>query len=136
MCWQNIIKYISLIVLFIVIDAPYLYLNSSLYSKIVKNITKGGSITKRYYSGLIVYLALALGIMVLVLPNIRTNSIANMVKDSLYYGGIFGLVTYATFDFTTHFMLEGWDLGVSVMDTVWGAILCTLVTLIFSYLKN
>ena len=60
----------------------------------------------------------------------------NIVKDSIMYGGIFGLVAYATFDFTNHFMFEGWPLSVSIMDTVWGTVLSTLVTIIYCYLAN
>lgn len=132
---QNLLIFLSIFALFILLDAPYLYLTSNLYSSIVKNIS-GKSLTKRYYSGAIVYIALAIGLITLVIPNIRTNSLMNIVKDSIMYGGIFGLVTYATFDFTNHFMLEGWPLSISIMDTVWGAILSTLVTIIYCYLAN
>ena len=117
------------------LDAPYLYLTSNIYSSIVKNIS-GKSLTNRYYSGAIVYIALAIGVITLVIPNIRTNSLMNIVKDSIMYGGIFGLVAYATFDFTNHFMFEGWPLSVSIMDTVWGTVLSTLVTIIYCYLAN
>jgi len=117
------------------LDAPYLYLTSNIYSSIVKNIS-GKSLTNRYYSGALVYIALAIGVITLVIPNVRTNSLMNIVKDSVKYGGIFGLVAYATFDFTNHFMFEGWPLSVSIMDTVWGTVLSTLVTIIYCYLAN
>jgi uncharacterized membrane protein len=108
---------------------------SNTYSRIVKNIS-GKSLTNRYYSGAIVYIALALGLITFVIPKVRTNSLMNIVKDSIMYGGIFGLVVYATFDFTTHFMFEGWPLSISIIDTVWGSILSTLVTIIYCYLAN
>lgn len=117
------------------IDAPYLYLTSNLYSGIVKNIS-AKAITNRYYSGAIVYIALALGLVTLVIPNVRTNSLKNIVKDSVMYGGIFGLVAYATFDFTNHYLFDGWPLSISVIDTVWGTVLSTLVSIIYCYLAN
>ena len=129
-----IVKYFTIILAFIIIDAPYLYLNNQLYRNKVKAISGEPKFTTRYYSALIVYLALALGILVLVLPRIRTDKTSNMLMDSIIYGGIFGLVSYATFDFTMHFMFAGWDLGVSIMDTLWGGVLCTLVAFIISYL--
>jgi len=132
---QNLLIFLSIFILYILLDAPYLYLTSNLYSSIVKNIS-GKSLTKRYYSGAIVYIALAIGVITLVIPNVRTNSLMNIVKDSIMYGGIFGLVAYATFDFTNHFMFEGWPLSVSIMDTVWGTVLSTLVTIIYCYLAN
>jgi uncharacterized membrane protein len=132
---QNLLTFLSIYFLYILLDAPYLYLTSNLYSSIVKNIS-GKSLTNRYYSGAIVYIALALGLIILVIPNVRTNSLMDIVKDSVKYGGIFGLVVYATFDFTNHFMFTGWPLSVSIMDTVWGTILSTLVTIIYCYLAN
>ena len=132
---QNLLTFLSVYVLYMFLDAPYLYLMSNTYSRIVKNIS-GKSLTNRYYSGAIVYIALALGLITFVIPKVRTNSLMNIVKDSIMYGGIFGLVVYATFDFTTHFMFEGWPLSISIIDTVWGSILSTLVTIIYCYLAN
>jgi uncharacterized membrane protein len=67
--------------------------------------------------------------------NITSNmSIQNRIKNAVIYGGVFGLASYATFDFTMHFMFEGWTLGVSIMDSIWGAILCSIVAFVISYL--
>ena len=82
-------------------------------------------------------MALALGIVVLALPRMNINantSIKNRIINAILYGGIFGLASYATFDFTMHFMFDGWDLSVSIMDSLWGGILCSIVTFIISYL--
>jgi uncharacterized membrane protein len=128
-----ITKYLSIILAFILIDAPYLYINRNLYRGKVKAISGESKFTTRYYSALIVYLALALGVLVLVLPRIRTGSISDILEDSILYGGVFGLTAYATFDFTMHFMFDGWDLGVSIMDTLWGGVLCTLVSAIITF---
>ena len=132
---QNLLTFLTVYALYMLIDAPYLYLTSNLYSGIVKNIS-AKAITNRYYSGAIVYIALALGLVTLVIPNVRTNSLKNIVKDSVMYGGIFGLVAYATFDFTNHYLFDGWPLSISVIDTVWGAVLSTLVSIIYCYLAN
>ena len=127
-----ILSYLACIVLLMVIDAPYLYTNSKMYEK--KTIAVSGkTFTKRYYSAVIVYLALALGIVFLALPRMRKDTIKNRVTDAIMYGGVFGLASYATFDFTMHFMFEDWDLGVSIMDSVWGGILCSIVAFVASY---
>lgn len=128
-----ITKYLSIALALIIIDTPYLLLNNQVFQNKVKAISGESTFTTRYYSALIVYLALALGILVLVLPRVRTDKTNNILVDSLIYGGTFGLVSYATFDFTLHFMVKGWDLGVSVMDTLWGGVLCTLVAFVISY---
>ena len=131
-----ITKYLSIILAFILIDAPYLYINRNLYRGKVKAISGESKFTTRYYSALIVYLALALGVLVLVLPRIRTGSISDILEDSILYGGVFGLTAYATFDFTMHFMFDGWDLGVSIMDTLWGGVLCTIVAFIITFYSS
>ena len=133
---NQVLIYIITIVLFIAVDAPYLYLNADMYKTKTMAIS-GKDYTKRYYSAVIVYLALALGIVVLVLPRIRNTSNTSLqtrIQDAVLYGGAFGLASYATFDFTMHFMFEKWDLGVSIMDSIWGGVLCSIVSLIISYL--
>ena len=127
--------YLLTIIIFIVVDAPYLYLNLDLYKKTTLAIS-GKGYTNRYYSALIVYIALAFGLLVLVIPRISTNKDTNVkqrIMDSIMYGGAFGLASYATFDFTMHFMFEKWDLGVSIMDSIWGGVLCSIVAFIISY---
>lgn len=132
MCWKSLL--LSIICL-IIVDAPYLYLNRNLYTNRTKAIS-GSGFTSRYYSALVVYLALGLGITLLAVPNIRTTSgISTLVLDALRWGGIFGIASYATFDFTMHFMFEGWTLDVSIMDTVWGGVLCSVVAGIVAYVK-
>ena len=123
MCWKAIL--LSIIILPI-IDAPYLYLNKDLYLSATKAITKGREYTSRYYSAVLVYIALAIGVAVLAIPNIRTSSWDTLVLDSLKWGGVLGLAAYATFDFTAHFMFDDWTLRLAVMDTIWGTILCSL----------
>ena len=127
--------YLLTIIIFIVVDVPYLYLNLDLYKKTTLAIS-GKGYTNRYYSALIVYIALAFGLLVLVIPRISTNkdtSIKQRILESIMYGGAFGVASYATFDFTMHFMFEKWDLGVSIMDSIWGGVLCSIVSFIISY---
>ena len=126
------LAYLVCVVMFMLVDAPYLYTNAKMYEKKTIAIS-GKSFTKRYYSAVIVYLALALGIVFLALPRMRKNSLKNRATDAILYGGVFGLASYATFDFTMHFMFEDWDLGVSIMDSVWGGILCSIVAFVVSY---
>jgi uncharacterized membrane protein len=52
------------------------------------------------------------------------------------YGGVFGLTSYAIFNFTVHFMFKNWSLGLSIQDTTWGTILCTLITFVLVSLQK
>lgn len=132
MCWKSLLLAIPILIL---IDAPYLYLNKDLYLARAKAIS-GRGYTSRYYSALLVYIALAAGIVYLAVPNIRTTSTRTLMLDAIRWGGIFGITAYATFDFTTHFMFDGWDFGVALMDTIWGGVLCSLAAGIIAYLMK
>ena len=123
-------------ILLIIVDAPYLVLNKNLYLAATKNIS-GKGYAMRYYSALIVYIAIALGLITLALPNVtKSSKWTETLMQSALYGGVFGLTSYAIFDFTMHFMFEGWTLGISIMDSIWGGILCTIVTFIMvSFVK-
>lgn len=128
---NDLIKYLCIVVLSIAIDAPYLYATTNLYQQRTQSIS-GKPLTKRYYSGLLVYLAIAMAVIIFVVPRIRKDTLSHTVLDSITYGGILGVSTYAVFDFTMHFMFEGWDIGVSVLDSLWGGILYSLVAIIIT----
>mgnify|MGYP000999468808 FL=1 len=131
---MNYIQLIFCILLVIVVDAPYLYLNADFFKKKTLQISGKGYPDNRLYSALVVYTAIAIGIIVFVLPNIETNKTNdNRLRSALLYGGLFGTLTYAIFDFTNHFMFEKWDIFVSLMDAIWGGILCSIVSFIISY---
>jgi uncharacterized membrane protein len=116
------------------VDAPYLYLNLNLFKKKTMAISGKPYPNNRLYSALLVYIAIALGIVVFVLPKIDTSKTLSIrMRDSLMYGGLFGLVSYSIFDFTNHFMFEGWDIYVAMMDAIWGGVLCSIVSFIISY---
>ena len=113
--------FIIAFILLVIIDFFYLKFSSSELFATIRSIS-GENPTKRYYSGILVYILLALGITLLLNPKNR--------KDALIKGAIFGLVTYGVFDFTTHFMFRNWDLKTSVRDVTWGTILCATVALL------
>ena len=121
-----IVKFLLIFFLFILVDSPYLYYNYDTYKNITQSISKK-PYTSRYYSIAVVYAALAIGLIVFVLPKIQKQ---HLVRDSIIYGGGFGIASYAVFDFTAHFMFEGWSLKTSIIDTLWGGILCSIVTAI------
>jgi uncharacterized membrane protein len=117
-------------VILVIIDVPYLTITKNLYLAATKNIS-GKDYAMRYYSAIIVYIAIALGIVILVLPKVsKSSKWTETLMQSALYGGVFGFSSYAIFDFTMHFMFDGWTLGLSILDSVWGGILCTLVTFI------
>jgi uncharacterized membrane protein len=57
----------------------------------------------------------------------------NLFITSFIYGGILGGLIYAVFDFTSYTIFTNWDLKTAIVDTVWGAVLMTLVSFITAY---
>ncbi len=70
----------------------------------------------------LVYLAAVLGIFFFVLPKVSTVSAAAL------WGALFGLLTYAIYDFTNLAILKDWTLKISLVDAAWGAVVCAAVS--------
>jgi uncharacterized membrane protein len=52
---------------------------------------------------------------------------------AIFYGAMFGLITYATYDLTNLATLKDWSLTVVIVDMIWGMVLSASVSLV-SYL--
>lgn len=73
------------------------------------------------------YLVFVAGIVVFVAwPAIERGSLAH----ALLLGAFFGLVTYAAYDLTSFAVMEGFSLKITIVDLVWGAVLCASVSVI------
>lgn len=81
-------------------------------------------------AAVIVYLALTIGLIVFILPRVFPNGTP---KDALVLGALFGLVTYATYEFTNLALVKNWPLKIAIIDTLWGVVLCGLGALAMFY---
>ena len=52
---------------------------------------------------------------------------------AIFYGAMFGLITYATYDLTNLATLKDWSLTVVIVDLIWGMVLSASVSTV-SYL--
>ena len=111
-------KFILSALLLLAIDAVYLkFIGGPFYSLAIKKI-QGSKMNVRLYSALIVYLFLITGLYYFIIEPNKTA----------IEGAFFGLVVYGVFDFTNHAILENYSLPLSIMDTIWGSILCGTTT--------
>lgn len=67
----------------------------------------------------IVYLLLALGVVMFILPS---------KYNVLFAGAIFGLMVYGVYDFTNYIFLKSWTLPVVWLDVAWGTFVSALVS--------
>ena len=73
----------------------------------------------------LVYIALIAGILLFVIPKAAGSPIL-----ALLYGAIFGFVTYVTYDCTNLAVLRNWSIIITVIDVLWGMIICSVTSAI------
>jgi uncharacterized membrane protein len=70
------------------------------------------------------YLLFVIGIVIFaVKPALQAQN----PTRALVYGALFGLFTYATYDLTNLATVRDWPLAVTLVDLVWGTVLCGTV---------
>ncbi len=90
-----------------------------------------GVMTPIWPAAFIVYFFIAIGIIYFVLPRAQGNYL-----QALTYGLLFGAVTYGIYDFTNYSILANWPLKITLIDFVWGMILCGLSSMIVTYIQK
>jgi uncharacterized membrane protein len=59
-------------------------------------------------------------------PGLETGS----ALQAMLIGGLFGLITYATYDLTNLATLKNWPVKITIIDLVWGTTLSATTTLV------
>ena len=71
------------------------------------------------------YLLFIAGVLVFV---VRPALSQGSMRNALWLGAFFGLVTYATYDLTNLATLRGFPAGIVPIDMAWGAVLSALTS--------
>ena len=122
---EYIKQFIVVLLVIIIIDIPVIsQLMKPSWKKMVENI-QITPLNIKTYPIILVYILLVLGIVIYVLPNVSDK---NILRDSIVYGGILGLIIYGIFDFTNYSLISKYDLKLAIIDTLWGGILLTFTT--------
>jgi uncharacterized membrane protein len=80
-----------------------------------------------WYAAIIFYLLFIGGLVTFVIsPAVEKHSL----KHALFYGALFGLITYATYDLTNLATMKDWPLLVTIVDLAWGMMLSASVAVI------
>jgi uncharacterized membrane protein len=98
----------------------------SIYSQNIGSLLRksGNAMTPNWSAAAIVYVAIVIGIIYFVLPKANGNYYL-----AALWGIIFGAVSYGIYDFTNFSILANWPLKITLIDFVWGMILCGLTSL-------
>ncbi|MES2962775.1 MAG: DUF2177 family protein [Bdellovibrionota bacterium] len=80
---------------------------------------KDGRIDVVYWAGALVYVLLALGVAMFVIPKL---TVADSLATAFFYGGVLGLIVYGVYDFTNVAILKDWSLLITAIDIAWGVV--------------
>jgi len=128
--------FLTLIGMFIsVIILDYLWLGIitkkfiiSQFGSLIK--LENGNIKINLSVGLITWMIIALGCLVFVVMPSET------IKNAIMFGALFGFVTYSIYDLTNLTFISNYPIKFTLVDIVWGTIICSLTSGIGFYLKN
>jgi uncharacterized membrane protein len=71
------------------------------------------------------YFLIVLGLVIFVLPKAAGNPV-----QALIWGALFGLIAYGVYDLTNLATLADWTVKMTIIDMLWGTVVCGLVSLI------
>ena len=130
--YETFYKIIS-IVTFLVLTIDFIWIKLVMleqYNELISDI-QNTSLSVRFIPTILSYVTIILPIVLFVIPKLTPQ---RRVLDSLIYGGIMGGLMYGMFSFTNYALIKKWSISVALLDTIWGTILYSLVSLLTSYL--
>jgi len=116
--FKLVIAYFLTALVFFAVDMVWLgFLAKDFYRKHLGNFL---SPEVNWKAAIVFYLMFIAGIFLFVIfPAVEKGSWLR----ALVMGGLFGLVTYATYDLTNMALLINWPLKIVIVDILWGVVL-------------
>ena len=104
----------------------YIYLNSTstIFFKLVNKI-QNSPLKLRIFPTIMVYILIFLMWVVFIYNQKEKFTF----KTNIFRAFVLGLCTYGIYDFTNIAIFKDWPLKVVLMDTIWGGVLYSLITL-------
>ena len=104
----------------------YIYLNSTstIFFKLVNKI-QNSPLKLRIFPTIMVYILIFLMWVVFIYNQKEKFTF----KQNIFRSFVLGLCTYGIYDFTNMAIFKDWPLKVVLMDTIWGGVLYSLITL-------
>lgn len=115
--------YLIALPVFFAIDMMWLGLIAkNFYAKQIGSLLKSDV---NWTAAIIFYLLFIVGLVAFVIqPALAKGSL----KHALFYGALFGLISYATYDLTNLATMKNWPLIVTLVDMAWGLVLAASVS--------
>lgn len=84
-----------------------------------------------YLAAGVVYICLAIGISVFVIPKSD-----GQILNAMLWGGLFGLLVYTVYDMTNMSIMPKWPLWISIVDMVWGGVLSSVCAAVVTWVNG
>ncbi len=84
-------------------------------------------------AAIIFYLLFIAGLVVFVISSAVEK---HSWTHALLFGGLFGLITYATYDLTNLATLKDWPINLTIVDLIWGTVLAASVSVITYFIAE
>jgi uncharacterized membrane protein len=120
-----VLLYLITLVVFFVIDMVWLGLVAKGFYR--RELEELMAPKVNWTAAMLFYLLFIVGLLVFV---VRPALAAGAPLNALFYGALFGLISYATYDLTNLATMKDWPLVVTVVDLIWGTVLGGVVSYI------
>ncbi len=118
---MNIKEFLIALVLIPLLDAPWLWFQSSASRSMFTSIQGGSPVVMRLWPAVIVYIALAYLLL---------------QQTSVLDAFIHGSAVYAVYDFTNLAVFKNYSLSFAIQDTIWGGILFSAAYLVLEKIRK
>jgi uncharacterized membrane protein len=86
-----------------------------------------------WFAAIIFYLLFIAGLVIFVIsPAVEKHSWVH----AIFFGALFGLITYATYDLTNLATMKDWPLLVTIVDLIWGTLLASSISVLTYLIAN
>lgn len=120
---------LTTILVMLPLDAFWLISMSGVYNKWLANFER----QVNWYGVTLVYIAIPLGLFYFVISKYGGQQIST---KALIDGFLYGVFTYAVYDLTNLATLKGWSIQMTIIDIIWGGILCAVTTAVTLYILS
>lgn len=120
-------EFIIVAILLAIFDYVWLkFIFVDIWSKMINNIQLSPMLLDNRFI-IPAYILMTLSIVIYVIPKINKEHI---IRDSIIYGGLMGLIIYGIFDMTNLVVFKKYSTNIAFIDITWGTFLFTITTLI------
>lgn len=133
---------IAVAVTILVADALWLgWIAAPMYQSLRVALNPGVSVSNLPYRmgpAILAYMAMVLSLSVLAVPRVAEagGSVTQRMLASLFWGGMWGLGVYGTYDATNLAVIQKFPANVALIDATWGVLLGSIGAFVGSYVHT